>query len=173
MNLRGRFRTGLDGRYEFRSVKPKSYPVPDDGPVGVLLRAQGGIPYRPAHIHFIVTADGHEPLDYRTVYRGDVYIESDAVFGAKHSLTVDYHKSRAASGRASARRTRSNSISRSRRPPLRAFATAPRGADAPAQSTSDAIAPSASRSVRQYKAKILRKDGQWPKLLSVTRYARR
>jgi hydroxyquinol 1,2-dioxygenase len=48
MNLRGRLRTGPDGRYEFRSVKPKSYPVPDDGPVGALLRAQGRHPYRPA-----------------------------------------------------------------------------------------------------------------------------
>jgi catechol 1,2-dioxygenase len=98
MNLRGRFRTGSDGRYEFHSVKPKSYPVPDDGPVGVLLRAQGRHPYRPAHIHFIVTADGHEPLITALYIAGDAYIESDAVFGAKHSLTVDYHKSRAASG---------------------------------------------------------------------------
>ena len=99
MNLRGRFRTGADGHYEFRSVKPKSYPVPDDGPVGVLLRAQGRHPYRPAHIHFIVTADGHEPLITALYIAGDAYIESDAVFGAKHSLTVGYHKSRAANGK--------------------------------------------------------------------------
>lgn len=99
MNLRGRFRTGADGRYEFRSVKPKSYPVPDDGPVGVLLRAQGRHPYRPAHIHFIVTADGYEPLITALYIAGDAYIESDAVFGAKQSLTVGYHKSRAANGK--------------------------------------------------------------------------
>jgi len=99
MNLRGRFRTGADGRYEFRSVKPKSYPVPDDGPVGVLLRAQGRHPYRPAHIHFMITADGYEPLITALYIAGDSYIESDAVFGAKQSLTVGYHKSRAANGK--------------------------------------------------------------------------
>jgi protocatechuate 3,4-dioxygenase beta subunit len=99
MNLRGRFRTGADGHYEFRSVKPKSYPVPDDGPVGVLLRAQGRHPYRPAHIHFIVTADGHQPLITALYIAGDAYIESDAVFGAKHSLTVGYRKGHAANGK--------------------------------------------------------------------------
>lgn len=90
MNLRGRFSTGADGRFEFRSVKPKSYPVPDDGPVGTLLRAQGRHPYRPAHIHFIISADGYQPLITALYSAGDAYIESDAVFGAKRSLTVKY-----------------------------------------------------------------------------------
>jgi protocatechuate 3,4-dioxygenase beta subunit len=99
MNLRGKFRTGAEGRYEFRSVKPKSYPVPDDGPVGVLLRAQGRGPYRPAHIHFIITADGYEPLITALYIAGDSYIESDAVFGARQSLTVGYHKGRATNGK--------------------------------------------------------------------------
>lgn len=98
MNLRGRFRTSADGRYEFRSLKPKSYPVPNDGPVGVLLRAQGRHPYRPAHIHFMITADGYEPLITALYIAGDSYIESDAVFGAKQSLTIGYHKGRAANG---------------------------------------------------------------------------
>ena len=53
-NLRGVFRTGEDGRYWFRAVKPKFYPIPDDGPVGKLLRALGRHPYRPAHLHFIL-----------------------------------------------------------------------------------------------------------------------
>ena len=96
MNLRGTFRTDTGGRYEFRSVKPNSYPVPNDGPVGVLLRAQGRHPYRPAHIHFIITADGYEPLITAVYIAGDSYIESDAVFGAKPSLTIAYRKNDAA-----------------------------------------------------------------------------
>jgi protocatechuate 3,4-dioxygenase beta subunit len=96
MNLRGRFRTDAQGRYEFRSVKPRSYPVPDDGPVGVLLRAQGRHPYRPAHIHFIISADGYRQLITALYIAGDSYIDSDAVFGAKQSLTVGYRKSRGA-----------------------------------------------------------------------------
>jgi hydroxyquinol 1,2-dioxygenase len=98
MNLRGKFRTDSDGRYEFCSVKPKSYPVPHDGPVGILLRAQGRHPYRPAHIHFAITADGYQPLTTALYIAGDPYIDSDAVFGAKHSLTVGYRNHRGASG---------------------------------------------------------------------------
>jgi hydroxyquinol 1,2-dioxygenase len=96
MNLRGKFRTGDDGRFEFRSVKPRSYPVPHDGPVGVLLRAQGRHPYRPAHIHFAIMADGYAPLTTALYIAGDRYIDSDAVFGAKESLTVGYRKNGAA-----------------------------------------------------------------------------
>jgi hydroxyquinol 1,2-dioxygenase len=92
MNLRGKFRTDKAGRFEFRSVKPKSYPIPHDGPVGKLLRAQGRHPYRPAHIHFIITAKGYEPLTTALYIGGDQYIESDAVFGAKDALTVSYRK---------------------------------------------------------------------------------
>lgn len=96
MNLRGKFKSDLECRYEFRTVKPKSYPVPDDGPVGVLLRAQGRHPYRPAHVHFILSAEGYEPLITALYIAGDPYIESDAVFGAKPSLTVGYKRSRGA-----------------------------------------------------------------------------
>ena len=62
MNLRGLFRTGDDGRYFFRTVKPSSYPIPTDGPVGAMLTALGRHPMRPAHVHFIISADGCEPL---------------------------------------------------------------------------------------------------------------
>lgn len=86
MNLRGRFRTDADGRYHFRTIKPCSYPIPDDGPVGKLLRATGRHPYRPAHIHFIVTAPGMAPLTTHIFCDDDPYLDSDAVFGVKESL---------------------------------------------------------------------------------------
>ncbi|HEX6818671.1 MAG TPA: dioxygenase, partial [Ktedonobacterales bacterium] len=62
MNLRGRFRADAAGRYKIVGIKPSSYPIPDDGPVGQLLRALGRHPYRPAHVHFIVAAEGYRPL---------------------------------------------------------------------------------------------------------------
>jgi hydroxyquinol 1,2-dioxygenase len=96
LNMRGKFRTDASGRYEFRSLKPLSYPVPHDGPAGELLLAEGRHPYRPAHIHFIIKAQGHEPLTTALYIAGDPYIESDAVFGAKDTLTVEYHKNGAA-----------------------------------------------------------------------------
>jgi hydroxyquinol 1,2-dioxygenase len=89
-NLRGKVRCDTAGCYEFHTLKPVSYPVPVDGPVGELLRELGRHPYRPAHIHFIVTADGFEPLVTQLFTAGDRYLESDAAFGVKESLIVDY-----------------------------------------------------------------------------------
>lgn len=90
MNLRGRFRTDDQGRFKIVAIKPVSYPIPDDGPVGRMLRALGRHPYRPAHIHFIVTADGHAPLTTHLFAQGDPYLGSDAVFGTKDALIVDF-----------------------------------------------------------------------------------
>lgn len=89
-NNRGVFITGADGRYDFRGIKPVSYPIPDDGPVGKLLAALGRHPYRPAHVHFIVTAPGFDKLVTHTFAGEDDYIGSDAVFGVKKSLVAPY-----------------------------------------------------------------------------------
>ena len=90
MNLRGLFRSGVDGAFWFKTVKPAAYPIPDDGPVGELLRATGRHPMRPAHIHFMVGAPGYETLITHIFVEGDPYLESDAVFGVKGSLVVDF-----------------------------------------------------------------------------------
>jgi len=92
MNLRARFRTDANGRYEFRSVKPSSYPVPSDGPVGRMLNALGRHPYRPAHIHFIISAPRYRPLVTALYIDGDKYIDSDVVFGSREQLIVKYRK---------------------------------------------------------------------------------
>lgn len=89
-NLRGVFRTGSDGSYWFRAVKPKFYPIPDDGPVGRMLKALGRHPYRPAHLHYIVSADGYDTLTTHIFDPDDPYINSDAVFGVKESLLADF-----------------------------------------------------------------------------------
>jgi catechol 1,2-dioxygenase len=93
MNLRGRFVTGADGRYWFRSSKPLFYPIPHDGPVGALLRNLGRHPYRPAHIHFIVSAPGYQPIVTHLFDKDDPYLASDVVFGVKDSLVceIDQH----------------------------------------------------------------------------------
>ncbi len=89
MNLRGRFVTGADGRYWFRSSKPLFYPIPHDGPVGALLRNLGRHPYRPAHIHFIVSAPGYQAVVTHLFVKDDPYLESDVVFGVKDSLVCE------------------------------------------------------------------------------------
>lgn len=92
MNLRGKFRTDAAGRFWFRTVKPVSYPIPTDGPVGQLMRRLGRHPYRPAHIHFKVSAPGYRPLTTHLFAKGDRYLDSDAVFGVKDSLVVDFRR---------------------------------------------------------------------------------
>jgi catechol 1,2-dioxygenase len=91
-NLRGTFTADAAGRYRFRTVKPCSYPVPVDGPVGELLTAMGRHPMRPAHIHFKVTAPGYRPLTTHVFVAGDPYLGSDAVFGVKGSLVAAFDR---------------------------------------------------------------------------------
>ena len=90
MNLRGIFRSGEGGEFWFKTVKPAAYPIPDDGPVGRLLKATGRHSMRPAHIHFMVRAPGFRPLTTHIFVEGDPYLETDAVFGVKDSLVVDF-----------------------------------------------------------------------------------
>jgi catechol 1,2-dioxygenase len=91
-NLRGVFRTGADGSYWFKGVKPKFYPIPDDGPVGKLLAALGRHPFRPAHLHYILEAPGHARLVTHIFDPDDPYIRSDAVFGVKESLLARFDR---------------------------------------------------------------------------------
>jgi hydroxyquinol 1,2-dioxygenase len=92
MDLRGRFRTNANGEFFFRTIKPSYYPIPDDGPVGKMLRAVGRHPYRPAHIHFQLSADGYKMLTTELYLNGDPYIDSDVVFGVRSSLVIDLEK---------------------------------------------------------------------------------
>jgi protocatechuate 3,4-dioxygenase beta subunit len=90
MNLRGKFHTDQTGRYGFVGIKPVSYPIPTDGPAGQLQRALGRHPFRPAHIHVRVSARGFVPITTHLFVRGDPYLTSDAVFGTRDSLVVDF-----------------------------------------------------------------------------------
>jgi hydroxyquinol 1,2-dioxygenase len=92
INMRGRFRSTDNGSFSFRTTKPLSYSVPTDGPVGKLLKAEARHSYRPAHIHFMISAEGYETLTTALYIAGDRYIDSDAVFGAKDELVAAYIK---------------------------------------------------------------------------------
>ena len=92
MQARGRFRSDAEGRYWFWSIKPSFYPVPDDGPVGEMMRATGRSIYRPAHIPLQVSSPGHVTLTSQVFVAGDPYIDRDAVFGTRDSLIVDFER---------------------------------------------------------------------------------
>jgi hydroxyquinol 1,2-dioxygenase len=88
--LRARFRTDAQGRFRFRSIMPEHYPIPYDGPVGEMLKATARHPYRPAHVHFMISAPGYETLVTHIFAEGDPYLDSDAVFAVKSSLIRDF-----------------------------------------------------------------------------------
>jgi hydroxyquinol 1,2-dioxygenase len=92
MKARGKIRTDSEGRYWFRSIRPTFYPVPTDGPVGSMLRKMGRHPYRPGHIHMIVSAPGHEPVTTHLFVAESEYLDSDAVFGMKESLVAKFDR---------------------------------------------------------------------------------
>jgi len=94
MNLRGIFRADAKGRFHFRCVRPEFYPVPHDGPVGRMLTATGRHPMRPPHLHFWITARGYKPLITHLFVKGGRYLDSDAVFGVKPDLIIDFKKGR-------------------------------------------------------------------------------
>jgi protocatechuate 3,4-dioxygenase beta subunit len=85
-NFRGRFRTSDSGGYEFQTMVPKPYTVPTDGPVGRYLGAVGQHPWRPAHIHFKVSAEGHDTLVTQVFFPDDPYLEDDTIGAVKDEL---------------------------------------------------------------------------------------
>ena len=87
---RGHLRARDDGGFSFWTVRPVAYPIPDDGPVGEMLAAAGRGPMRPAHIHFMVLAEGHRKLITHVFDREDRYLSDDAVFGVKESLIGEF-----------------------------------------------------------------------------------
>lgn len=89
-NNRGVFKTGQEGSYSFQGIKPASYPIPNDGPVGKLLERLGRHPNRPAHMHFIISANGFKQIVTHTFVEGDQWLTSDAVFGVKSSLIAKF-----------------------------------------------------------------------------------
>ena len=91
-NLRGRFETDGDGRFRFLTVRPAGYPVPVDGPCGEMLRAQKRHPYRPAHIHFMISREGYRTLVTQVFDNADAAIESDVVFGVTPALSGNFER---------------------------------------------------------------------------------
>jgi hydroxyquinol 1,2-dioxygenase len=96
MNMRGKFRTGPDGRYLVKTTRPVAYQVPADGPVGRMLKATNRHPWRPAHVHFVVSAPGYQQVTTHVFDSTDKYLDGDAVFGVKNSLIAEFHNHTAA-----------------------------------------------------------------------------
>ncbi|EIJ46059.1 6-chlorohydroxyquinol-1,2-dioxygenase [Herbaspirillum sp. GW103] len=90
LQARGTLHTDAAGRYHFRSILANSYPIPHDGPVGKMLETLGRHPWRPAHLHFRIQAEGYETLITHVFRRGDEYLQSDAVFGVRSTLIADW-----------------------------------------------------------------------------------
>jgi hydroxyquinol 1,2-dioxygenase len=87
---RGVLESDSDGEFHFRTIVPEAYPIPHDGPVGEMLKALNRHPWRPAHLHFMVTAEGYERLVTHVFKQDGQYLDSDAVFGVRSSLIAEW-----------------------------------------------------------------------------------
>lgn len=90
LQMRGRYRTDANGRFLIRTTRPVAYQIPTDGPVGAMLHATNRHGWRPAHVHFVVSAEGYEPVTTHIFDSIDPYLAADAVFGVKDSLIVPF-----------------------------------------------------------------------------------
>ena len=91
-NLRGRFKSDSEGRYQFKTIRPVPYPIPADGPVGKMLRSVNRHEWRAAHIHAIVEAAGFTSVTTHIFDKESAYLDSDTVFGVKGSLIKTFIK---------------------------------------------------------------------------------
>jgi catechol 1,2-dioxygenase len=90
MNLRGVFTTDADGAFSFRTIRPAGYPVPTEGPTGMLLRAQARHNFRPAHIHFLIYKQGFKTITSQVYDPSDPHLETDSQFGVTKALIGEY-----------------------------------------------------------------------------------
>lgn len=90
LQMRGKYRSDAHGKFLIRTNRPVAYQIPTDGPVGKMLLATNRHPWRPAHVHFVVSADGYEPVTTHIFDSIDPYLTSDAVFGVKESLVCEF-----------------------------------------------------------------------------------
>jgi catechol 1,2-dioxygenase len=88
-NLRGLVVTDDAGRFEIRTIQPAPYQIPTDGPTGKLVEAAGWHPWRPAHLHLIVSAPGHRAITTQLYFRGDQWLDSDVAEAVKPELVLD------------------------------------------------------------------------------------
>jgi hydroxyquinol 1,2-dioxygenase len=93
MDMRGNFRCDANGRFHFRTVKPLGYSIPLDGPVGALVGAQKRHGCRPAHVHFLISAEGYRELVTAIYLAEDEHIDSDTVFGVSSALVTSPRES--------------------------------------------------------------------------------
>jgi hydroxyquinol 1,2-dioxygenase len=88
--LRAKYAAREDGTYCLRTVGPKGYAIPMDGPVGDLISRTAISHFRPAHVHFLLTADGYQPPITHLFQEGAQYLDTDVVFGTKAELVVAF-----------------------------------------------------------------------------------
>lgn len=89
---RGILNADAEGKFHFKTILAEAYPIPSDGPVGKMLAATQNHPWRPAHLHFMIEAEGYERLITHVFREHDQYLDSDVVFGVRSSLIADWVK---------------------------------------------------------------------------------
>jgi catechol 1,2-dioxygenase len=90
--FRGKMRTDSNGEFELRTIIPAPYEIPKDGPTGELLKASGWHAWRPAHLHWIISKEGYEPLTTQLYFKGGKWVDSDVAKAVKPELLLSLEK---------------------------------------------------------------------------------
>jgi catechol 1,2-dioxygenase len=88
-NLRGVVVTDDEGRFAISTVQPAPYQIPTDGPTGKLIEAAGWHPWRPAHLHLMVRAEGYRTVTTQLYFAGGEWLDSDIAEATKPELILD------------------------------------------------------------------------------------
>lgn len=87
-NLRGRFLTDMDGRYEVRTIMPPPYEIPKAGPTGAVLSLLGRHYFRPAHLHVKVWHAEYGEMTSQLYFEGGEYLDNDVANAVREGLFV-------------------------------------------------------------------------------------
>ncbi|MGU3437688.1 catechol 1,2-dioxygenase [Actinomycetes bacterium M1A6_2h] len=88
-NLRGTVTADDNGGFKIRTMQPAPYQIPTDGACGKLIAAAGWHPWRPAHLHLKVAAEGYQQITTQLYFPGDKYNDNDVADAVKPELILD------------------------------------------------------------------------------------
>ncbi|NMA78488.1 MAG: catechol 1,2-dioxygenase [Actinomycetales bacterium] len=88
-NLRVTVPVDSEGNFEINTIQPAAYQIPTDGSTGKMIAAIDGHAWRPAHLHILVKAPGHQDLIQQLYFHGDEHNDDDVAQAVKPELMLD------------------------------------------------------------------------------------
>ncbi|MGP9656209.1 catechol 1,2-dioxygenase [Halomonas sp. AOP35-4E-18] len=88
-NLRGTIVADDNGGFSITTLLPVPYRIPHDGPTGAFIESYGGHPWRPAHLHLLVSHPQHNGIITQLYFNEGEYLGNDVASAVKPELVLD------------------------------------------------------------------------------------